>query len=445
MVVSHRLSRRAVVGSTCFVVLIALTLQGCGNSKTSSLFPLNNIVSLFVPDSANNRVLIYNPPFLTGQGANVVLGQSSFTTATTGSSATTMSKPSSVGFDNSRNLYVAENGNCRVLQFKPPFVTGMAATLALGQPDLNTGNCNSGPPPLPTASNLNGPGRVAGDSHGNVWVADSGYSRVLQYATPLSTGKAAGVVIGQPDFTTGSGCPGLNPTTAADLCTPNAVTFDSSGNLWVADSNSHRVLRYTPPFTNHMDATLELGQPSGTAFTSGIANNGGLAASTLAAPAALAFDSSGNLWVADKGNNRVLKYSAPFSNGMPAVAVLGQGDFTSNSPNQGNASPSANSLSAPQGLQFDSDGGLFVGDSSNNRTLRFSPPFSNGMAASIVIGQTDFTQAQANQGGANPSATTQNSPFSAGPSFIALAVLATLVLGWYFVRRKQRSKGVAAA
>jgi secreted PhoX family phosphatase len=193
-----------------------------------------------------------------------------------------------------------------------------------------------------------------------------------------------------------------------------------------------------------MDATLELGQPSGTAFTSGIANNGGLSASTLSGPAALAFDSSGNLWVADNGNNRVLKYSAPFANGMAAVAVLGQGDFTSNSSNQGNASPSATSLSAPQGLQFDSDGALWVGDSSNNRTVRFTSPFGNGMAAAVVVGQTDFTSNAANQGGSNPTASTQNSPYSAGPSFIALVVFAALVLAWYFMKRKQKAKGAPA-
>jgi secreted PhoX family phosphatase len=193
-----------------------------------------------------------------------------------------------------------------------------------------------------------------------------------------------------------------------------------------------------------MDATLELGQPSGTAFTSGIANNGGVSASTLSGPAAVAFDSSGNLWVADNGNNRVLKYSAPFANGMAAVVVLGQGDFTSNSSNQGNASPSATSLSAPQGLQFDSDGALWVGDSQNNRTLRFTSLSSNGMAAAVVVGQTDFTSNAANQGGSNPTASTQDSPYSAGPSFIALAVFAALVLAWYFMKRKQKAKRAPA-
>jgi sugar lactone lactonase YvrE len=445
MVVSHKLSRSAVAGTACLVVLVALTLQGCGNSRSSSLFPIRLITNLFVPDAGNNRVLIYNQPFITGQGANVVLGQTALDSGTSGATATTMSTPAGVALDKSGNLYVADFSNCRVLQFKPSFVNGMPAMVALGQPDLTTGGCTpGGPGPLASASNLNGPAGVASDSGGNLWVADSAYSRVVQYTEPFSTGKSASLAVGQADLTSGGICPSLTTPTASSLCNPSGVAVDSHGNLWVADTNSHRVLQFVPPFSTNMSATLELGQPSGAAFTSGTANNGGISASTLDNPAALTFDVSGNLWVADESNNRVLEFKPPFANGMAATTVLGQGDFTSSSPNQGMSGPTAATLSNPQGLQVDSSGGLFVGDSANNRTLRFASPFSNGMNATIVIGQSDFTSSAANQGGSNPSATSQSSPFSAGPSFIALAVLAMLIGIWYFVRRK-RSKNVLAA
>ena len=445
MVVRYKLSRRAVVGSACLVILVALTLQGCGNSRSSSLFPIRLITNLFVPDAGNNRVLIYNQPFITGQGANVVLGQTALDSGTSGATATTMSAPTGVALDKSGNLYVADFNNCRVLQFKPSFVNGMPATVALGQPDLTTGGCTpGGPGPTPTASNLNGPNAVASDSAGNLWVADSAYSRVVQYTAPFSNGAGASLAIGQGDLTSGGLCPSLTTPTASSLCNPSGVAIDSHGNLWVADTNSHRVLEFNPPFATNMSAVLELGQPSGAAFTSGTANNGGISASTLDGPTALAFDDSGNLWVADGLNNRVLEFKPPFANGMAATTVLGQGDFTSSSPNQGMSGPSAGTLSNPQGLQIDSSGGLFVGDSANNRTLRFASPFSNGMNATIVIGQSDFTSSAANQGGSNPSATSQSSPFSAGPSFIALAVLAMLIGVWYFMRRKS-SRNTAAA
>src|SRR3954469_24426995 len=201
MVVSHKLSRSAVVGTACLVVLVALTLQGCGNSRSSSLFPIRLITNLFVPDTGNNRVLIYNQPFISGQGANVVLGQTAFDAGASGATAPAMRAPDGVTLDKSGTLYVADFNNCRVLQFKPAFINGMPATVALGQPDLTTGGCSpGGPGPVASANSLNGPTGVASDSSGNLWVADSASSRVVQYTAPFSNGESAGVAIGQADL-----------------------------------------------------------------------------------------------------------------------------------------------------------------------------------------------------------------------------------------------------
>src|SRR5438270_9015638 len=105
-------SRRAVIGTGAVVVVLALMLQGCGNSRNASLFPLPSVVvNLFVPDSANNRVLIYKGPFANGQSAAAVLGQSDFTSSATGTTASTMSHPAGVGHDPSGNLYVADHDN----------------------------------------------------------------------------------------------------------------------------------------------------------------------------------------------------------------------------------------------------------------------------------------------------------------------------------------------
>ena len=110
-----------------------------------------------------------------------------------------------------------------------------------------------------------------------------------------------------------------------------SVTFDGSGNLWVADRNNNRVLKY--PLANLVTggaATVALGQPN---LSSNTANNGGLSATTLNTPARLAFDSSGNLWLGDQSNNRVLMY--PLANlvtGGAATVALGQSSFTANKP-----------------------------------------------------------------------------------------------------------------
>jgi hypothetical protein len=73
---------------------------------------------------------------------------------------------------------------------------------------------------------------------------------------------------------------------------------------------------------------------------------------------------------------------------MSASLVLGQANFTSNS-----AATSQNGFAAPFGIAFDTSGDLAVADSTNNRTLGFTPPFSNNQNASLVLGQPNFTSA----------------------------------------------------
>lgn len=378
-------------------LLIAAVLMGGLKSCLPSQAPTK---LLFVADWNNSRVLIYDAPFSTDESASVALGQAAFDTYGTGTTATTMNGPTAVAVDTAGNLYVTDQGNCRVLQFKPPFATGMAAALAFGQPNLNSGTCNES---TSTAYALGpGPGGVAIDSGGNLWVADSYYSRILKYPAPFTSNESATVALGQPNLVgTGasSACDQGAVAGANTLCYPGGLAFDSAGNLWVADNGNNRLLMY--PKANLVtdgSATVELGQPSATAFTSTGANNGGVSASSLYLEffrmAGIAFDSTGNLWLTDVNNNRVLMYpkASLTTNGAAATLELGQPSgtaFTSSAPN--NPAVGANALYYPLGLAFDSSGQLFVGDYVNSRTLVFTPPFSNGMNASLVLGQANFT------------------------------------------------------
>ncbi len=125
-------------------------------------------IPVVVPDTGNNRVLIYYSPSGNGAPADVVLGQSSFTTGASGTSSSAMSAPTAFTFDSSGNLYVSDSGNCRVLMFAPPFATGQDASLVIGQPDFTTG-CGA----AASASTVGTTGGIAFGPHGNFWVADS--------------------------------------------------------------------------------------------------------------------------------------------------------------------------------------------------------------------------------------------------------------------------------
>lgn len=371
---------------------------------------------LFVPDFANNRVLIYTDAQYNGQKANVVLGQPSFSTGAPGLSAATLNGPNATAQDLSRNLYISDSLNCRVVQYHAPATTGESASLVFGAPDFLTG-CTSAPP---TASTMGHTGGVAVDFKGNLWVSDTTNNRVLHFSRPFSNGMAADLVLGQPDLVSNS-CAAAGQNT---LCYPEGLSIDLDGNLWVADSSDNRVLEFQPPFSTYMNASVELGQPD---FVSNGSNNPSISASTLFLPSGVSMDLvHSRLWVADKANSRVLLYNKPFLSGMAASLVLGQPDFVSSQANQGGSTPTSATLANPQGVFAALSGNLWVGDTGNNRTLKFTPTYQNGQSAKKVLGQANFTSNAANQGSPTPTRTSQSAPYSAGPSIIALGLLAGL-------------------
>ncbi len=370
-------SPRAAVVAIVILLLVAFAcLAGCSTSGGS----LHTTRFLFVSDTGNNRVLIYDTPFSTGESASVVLGQPGFTTATVALTAAGMNQPYATAEDSAGNIYVSDSINNRVLQFKPPFSDGMSASLVIGQPDFVTGTPNTTQNGLgATAPFFGGPTGLVFDASGNLWVVDFGNSRILQYKPPFATGMNASLVLGQADFTSATPA-----TTNAGLRGPECIAFDASGDLWVTDTYNNRVLEFKPPFANGMTASVVVGQAD--FVSSGAATT----ASGLSFPTGIAFDSSGNLWIGDSDNSRVLQFQPPFANGMSASLALGQASFTTST-----AATTQNGLSRPFGLAFDSSGNLGVADHDNNRALGFTPPFSTNQNASLVLGQPDFTTATA--------------------------------------------------
>ena len=338
---------------------------------------------LMVGFSAVLAQAVLPPPPPPPTTADVVYGQlGSFTTNTAnngGISANSLHDPDGLASDSSGNLYVSDQQNSRVLFYPAGSTT---ATRVYGQGgSFTTGNGNKGGI---SANSLNGPYGIALDSNGNLYVADYGNNRVLFYPAGSTTATR---VYGQGgSFTTNTTNNGGISANSLDL--PTAVALDSSGNLYVADQYNNRVLFYPSGSTT---ATRVYGQ--GGSFSTGGANKGGISANSLAFPTGLAVDSSGNLYVADGNNSRVLFY---LSGSTTATGVYGQlGSFTTGTANLGGVS--ATSLENPAGLALDSSGNLYVADAYNNRALFY---FSGSTTATRVYGQLgSFTTNTANNGG----------------------------------------------
>jgi sugar lactone lactonase YvrE len=339
---------------------------------------------LYLSDPDNHRVLSWEfaASFATGQPADRVLGQPNFTSGDPnhgGVSAHSLYLPQGVFVDANNNLWVADAFNHRVLKFNDPTTdaTPLDADLVIGQHDLvhndeNLGLGGTGPH-VALPDSLQFPGRVI--VHGSdVYVADSGNSRVLHYSAPAANKPSADVVFGQlgnlfcraknNDGT----CENGFVAAAANMKNPIGIALDAAGRFYVADWANNRVLRFDHPLSSqNPDAVL--GQPD---FNSSWFNNGGPTVG-LGLPIDVGLDSRGGLFVADSGNNRVLRYSHPGEAVVPDC-VFGQlGSMTSVDANHGLRpfDTDAEGLFGPTGVVTDRAGNLYVADTNNQRVLRF--------------------------------------------------------------------------
>ncbi len=248
-----------------------------------------------------------------------------------------------------------------------------------------------------------------------MYIYDAGNNRILGFDLPTCLARVTNpldcqpqIVIGQTDFTS-STCngdsafqnfPTFSTPTASTLCgqvqdqvsvseggAGVSMVTDASGNLYVGDPFNHRVLKYLNPFTTDTVADDVWGQ---TDFTGNQCNKG------MDDPDATSLcyswgnsnnwtmgvdlDSSGNLWVADNGNNRVLRF--PFTGGSiskTADLVLGQADFVSNGFGTG-----LNQMHDPSAVRVTAGGVVFVSEHYNNRVLKFTSPTTGG--SGVVFG-----------------------------------------------------------
>jgi DNA-binding beta-propeller fold protein YncE len=329
----------------------------------------------------------------TGQPASLVLGQPNFTTTSSGLSAAGAGQTISVAVDpTSGKVFAVDSTNSRVLRFAggAALVNGAAAEGVLGQTDFSFSGAGTG------ERKLDGITGICVDLAGRLWVADSANNRVLRFdnAANKRSGAAADGVLGQTDFSSGSPGNGANKFTD-----PTAVFVDAFGRLWVADTGNQRILRFDNAawLRNGAPANGVLGQPDFVITTPG------LSAFKMNAPSAVFVDGSARLWVADSGNQRVVRFDQAEGkgNGAAANGVLGQPDFTTNTPGLSQVT-----MSAPVGVTGDEDGRLYVSEARDSRVIWFDDAASklNGAAADGVLGQANFTSKAAGANGESLSA-----------------------------------------
>ena len=197
-----------------------------------------------------------------------------------------------------------------------------------------------------TSAKLASQDGIAFDSSGNLYIADSRDQRVCK----VNRATQILTIVAGTGQSGSSGDGG--PPTAAELRCPTGMAFDAAGNLYIADSDANRIREVD--FTANTITTF-----AGTG-TRGYNGDGSLAtAAELNAPDDVVFDAAGNLYICDFGNNRVRKIDA--SQRISTFAGDGIGGYA------GDGGPAAAAeLHHPAGMDWDAAGDLFIADSYNN-------------------------------------------------------------------------------
>lgn len=339
-------------------------------------------------------------------------------------------------------VFVCDPAAHRVVRFDPSqWAPATASALSppavtvIGQPNLVNG-CDTDPArtkctqpnrglPEPDATTLDRPIAGAVDPSGNLWLCDFGNNRVLSYPPSDSyVYTAATKVLGQMDSSS-------NRADAFNHNAPNLVegrevwVFNNTigggivvdrnstpPHLYIADTFNNRILGFQDARVVGADvrsvlatkADIVIGQPdlyrttpncTVTALNSPCTGDPRTPNDTgLSLPIGIALDTNGNLYVADSGNGRVLRFPKPFDHAsgiQRAELVLGQLGF-----NQANLTTSQTTMRRPYGVVVFTDGNLAVSDVADNRVLIFrksGSDFVNGQAASAVVGQPGYSSA----------------------------------------------------
>ncbi len=212
---------------------------------------------------------------------------------------------------------------------------------------------------------LNSPSGVAVDAAGNIYIADTGNNEVRK------VNAATGIISAFAGSTTGGFAGDGAAATSAQLHSPSAVTLDSAGNVYIADTANNRIRKVN---TSGIITTVA----GSSAVSTGLIGDGGLATSAiLNSPRGVMVDSSGNLYIADSGNNRVRKVG---TNGI--INTIAGNGTTGTVGMVGDGGPAINaSLSVPVGMALDSSGNLYIADSGENLIRKVT---TNGNISSIA-------------------------------------------------------------
>jgi sugar lactone lactonase YvrE len=392
-------------------------------TDTSAAAPVNNPMAVAVDGSGNvyftdtlgNRVRKIDA---TG-AVTTVAGDGTFGVNGVGGGGPAVKaklwQPSGLALDTAGNLYIADSFDHVIEKVDSSGVLTVFAGTS------NSGSF-AGDGKLATLARLRNPQRLATDSTGVVYIADKENNRIRKVTPDGMIHTIAG--LGGNSTTTAHAFSGDGgPAVEAGLGQPQAVAVDSAGNVYIADTANNRVRMInvadifgnplkssTGTVLNDSSRIITTVAGGGTAPQLGSSTTSTPTLATLSAPAGLAVDSQGNVYISDTGNNRIMYLNFNRNAGCTSVnngcaqtnpvlttvltglstpegialsgtvlyiAEAGANRIRSYDVSSGNSviltSPQINPFVAPKGLSVDATGNIWVADTFNNRISEIAP------------------------------------------------------------------------
>jgi uncharacterized protein (TIGR03437 family) len=297
--------------------------------------------NVYIADRGNSRIRkVATNGIISTVAGN---GKSGFAGDKGPASAAMLNEPTDVAVDTLGNLYIVDNLNFRIRKVSTDqSITTIAGN---GKPGFSG---DKGPA---TQASLNAPIGVAVDASGNVYISDTGNQRIRQVTSAGTITTLAGT--GERNFS-GDG----KQSTAASIADPQLMAVDPSGNLYIADQSNSRVRKVSSQGTITTFAGSGAGRFAGDGGPSYLA--------VLDDPQGIAIDQAGNLYIADTVNNRVRKVGADGI--ISTVAGNGQATFAGD----GGLAIHASMVTA-RAAAVDNQGNIYIADRDNNRIRKVTP------------------------------------------------------------------------
>jgi RHS repeat-associated protein len=376
--------------------------SGDGSAAISALMHRAAAVTLdgsgdvFVADQSNNRVreVTVAGVISTFAGNGGQLSNDGNGGPATGAALKT---PSGAVSDGAGNVYIADADNNRIQEIAAASHTQFGIAMTAGYVYTVAGSAtaaggSSGDGGAATAALLDRPSGVAVDAAGDIYIADTVNNRIQEVTAAGTMSTIAGSATG------GSGLSGDGgPAGSALLNVPAGVAVDRAGDVYIADTGNNRIQEIAQASGTQFGIAMTAGDIytiAGSATgISGLSGDGGPAASALLnAPQGAAADGSGNLYIADTGNNRVQEIAkaagTQFGITMTTAGIYTiAGSATGSSGHSGDGGPAtAALLDGPQSVTADGSGNLYIADTLNNRIQEIAAAGGTQWSAAMTAG-----------------------------------------------------------